>query len=317
MRDNGRRAGTGAALETAGGAYLAEASRLLADSLDYETTLGTVAALALPHIGGWCMVDLVEDDGTMRRLAVVHPDPAKQPLARRLVSGWPPALEDPLGVPVAVRTRRSELIPSLSDEEIAAAAHDPDHLRTLQELGIGSVIVVPMLARGQVHGAMTFVSPREHDFDDADLRLAEDLARRSAISIDNARLFRAAERARAQAEEASRAKSEFLAAMSHEMRTPLNAVLGYVDLLEVEIAGPLTEEQRQQLARIRSAGAQLLAMVGQVLDLARLESGSLPVARERASVQEAVDEALARARAAAADEGVSVHDQCADGRPAF
>jgi signal transduction histidine kinase len=313
MRTSGREPGS-AALEPAG-AYLAEASGLLADSLDYETTLATVAALALPQLGGWCIVDLVEEDGTMRRLAVVHPDPAKQALARRLASGWPPEVDDPLGVPVVVRTGRAELIAHVSDDALAEAARGPENLRILQALGVGSVIVAPMLARGQVHGAITFVSGPGQHYGDQDLAIAEDLARRAGISIDNARLYRAAGRARSQAEEASRAKSEFLAAMSHEMRTPLNAVLGYVDLLEVEIAGPVTDEQRQQLGRIRSASNQLLAMVDQVLDLARLESGSLPVAREQASVAEVVDEALARVRAAAGEEGVELVDECAAERP--
>ncbi len=88
---------------------LAEASRLLADSLDYETTLSRVAMLALPHLGSWCVVDLVEDQG-IRRPAVVHPDPEKQELARELQNGWPPSREDPLGVPAVARTRRSEVI---------------------------------------------------------------------------------------------------------------------------------------------------------------------------------------------------------------
>ncbi|HSU14699.1 GAF domain-containing sensor histidine kinase [Longimicrobium sp.] len=298
-----------AALEPAG-AYLAEASRVLSDSLDYETTLGRVAELALPQLGGWCIVDLLEEDGTMRRVAVVHPDPARQPMARRLVSGWPPHRDDPLGLPVVMRTRRAELIPDVSEDMLTTAAHDSEHRRVLQALGMGAVIVAPMLARGSVLGAITFVSGPGQHYGDEDLAVAEDLARRAGISIDNARLFRAAERARAQAEEASRAKSEFLAAMSHEMRTPLNAVLGYVDLLEVEIAGPLTEEQREQMARIRGSSAQLLALVDQVLDLARLESGSLPVARERAPVREAVDEALGRIRTAAAAEGVALANEC-------
>ena len=315
MAQHGRNAAGGTALEPAGGAYLAEASRVLSDSLDYETTLGTVAALALPQLGSWCIVDLVEDDGAMRRLAVVHPDPQKQALARRLAAGWPPEADDPLGAPVVVRTRQTEIIAHVTEEVLVAAARHPENLRILRALGIGSLIVAPMLARGQVHGAMTFVSAEGQHYDADDVALAEELARRAGTSIDNARLFRAAERARAQAEEASRTKSEFLAAMSHEMRTPLNAVLGYVDLLEVEIAGPLTEEQRGQLARVRSASAQLLAMVDQVLDLARLESGSLPVGREHASVQEAVDEALARVRAAAAAEGVGLVDECAGAHP--
>jgi signal transduction histidine kinase len=167
-----------------------------------------------------------------------------------------------------------------------------------------------MLARGHVHGAMTFVSTREHHYGPGDVELAEDLARRAAMAIENARLYRAASRARTEAEEASRAKSEFLAAMSHEMRTPLNAVLGYVDLLEMELPGPVNDEQREHLDRIRGAGSNLLALVEQVLDLARLESGGLPVARERSSVQEVVEAAVARVRATADAEGVRVVQAC-------
>jgi signal transduction histidine kinase len=300
--------------DAAGCAYLADASRLLADSLDYESTLTTVAALALPHLGAWGIVDVVESDGSMRRLAVVHPDPRMQSLARRLASGWPPEHGDPLGVPLAVTTRRAQLVETVTDEMLVAAAHDEGNLRTLRAMGIGSLIVVPMLARGHVHGAMTFVSPNEHHYGPGDLALAEDLARRAAMAIDNARLYRTAEAARRGAEDASRAKSEFLAAMSHEMRTPLNAVLGYVDVLELELHGPVTETQRAHLARIRGASAHLLALVEQALDLARLEAGKMPIARETASLQEAVDAAVARVRADADAAGVGVADACARGR---
>jgi len=292
------------------GAYLSEASRMLADSLEYETTLANVAALALPGLGAWCIVDVVEEDGSMRRLAVVHPDPTMQGLARRLASGWPPEVGDPLGVPLVAQTRRAEIVEEVSDEMLVEAAHDEDNLRTLRALGIGSLIVAPMLARGHVHGAMTFVSTREHHYGPGDVELAEDLARRAAMAIENARLYRAASRARTEAEDASRAKSEFLAAMSHEMRTPLNAVLGYVDLLELELPGPVNEAQRHHLDRIRGASGNLLALVDQALDLARLESGSLPVGRERASVHEAVEAAVARARAFDDAEGVRVVESC-------
>jgi signal transduction histidine kinase len=300
--------------DAAGCAYLADASRLLADTLDYESTLATVAALALPHLGSWCIVDVVESDGAMRRLAVVHPEPDKRALARRLTAGWPPELGDPLGVPVAVSTRRTQVVERVTDEMLVAAAHDDDNLRILRAMGIGSLVVVPMLARGHVHGAMTFVSPNAHHYGVGDLSLAEDLARRAAMAIDNARLYRTAEASRRHAEEASGAKSEFLAAMSHEMRTPLNAVLGYVDVLELELHGPLTETQRGHLERIRGSSAHLLALVEQALDLARLESGKLPVARETASLHEAVDGAVARALADAEAAGVRVADGCTRGR---
>jgi GAF domain-containing protein len=180
--------------------FLAEASRLLAQSLDYEATLETVAKLATPELGAWALVDLVEDDGAIRRLAVVHPDPSKQALARELERGYPPAVQDALGAPLVLRTREAELVPEVTDALLVAVARDPRHLEILRSLGIGSLMVVPMLARGHVVGCMTFVSAdSERRYAADDLALADDLATRCALAVDNARLYRAAQQARAEA----------------------------------------------------------------------------------------------------------------------
>jgi PAS domain S-box-containing protein len=177
--------------------FLAEASRTLAQSLDYETTLATVAGLATPELGAWVLVDLVEEDGAVRRLAVIHPDPGKQALARELERGYPPAVEDALGAPVVLRTRETVLVPEVTDDLLIAAARDARHLEILRILGMGSFMVVAMVARGEVVGCMTFVSAesgRRYGADD--LTLVEDLATRCAFAVDNARLYRAAERSR-------------------------------------------------------------------------------------------------------------------------
>jgi hypothetical protein len=105
-------------------AFLADASSLLANSLDYETTLSTVAHLALPSLGAWCIVDLVEGDGSIRRLAIVHPDPARQVLARRLEEGWPPRRDDLIGAPVVIRTRRSEVIEDVDGDLLIKLSHN-------------------------------------------------------------------------------------------------------------------------------------------------------------------------------------------------
>lgn len=97
-------------------AFLAEASRCLADSLEYEATLETVAGLALPLLGSWSIVDLTEPNGSVRRLAIVHPDPQKQAIARELKAGWPPRREDAMGVSRVAQTGKSELLTEITDE---------------------------------------------------------------------------------------------------------------------------------------------------------------------------------------------------------
>ena len=277
------RAGKGVAAQTAL-SFLLAATRTLADSLDVETTLASVARLSLPHLGSWCFVDLCEGDH-MRRLAVIHPDAGRQRLAQGLLSGWPPQRDDPLGIPSVVRTRRSEVVFPVTDEMLVAAARSPENLRILRALEIGSLMTVPLLAREEVLGAITYVSPNHGDsFSAEDRALAEDLATRCAIAIDNARLFACAQQARAEAEaaqkraeEANLAKMRFLSTMSHELRTPLNAIGGYAELLETGVRGALTEAQLADVRRIQVNGRHLLGLVESVLGYARVSVGRVEI----------------------------------------
>jgi signal transduction histidine kinase len=311
-----RRRASAPARRYAEAAFLAEASRLLADSLDYEETLATVAALALPHLGAWCIVDIVESDNSLRRLAIVHPDPAKQVLARMLEDGWPPRRDDPLGVPAVMLTRRPEIISPVTDELLRQAAQSDETRDVLHSLGIGSLLVVPLIARGTVLGAMTFVGATGgHSYTLRDLALAEDLAARCAIAIENARLYRDAQAARAEAEEASRAKSQLLAMTSHEIRTPINAIIGYAQLLDMGLDGPLTELQRRKIERIQASSQYLLTLVDRILDTARTEVGRLTVQNEPVDLREAVEAAVSIAQPQAADRSL-VLDVQLDGAPA-
>src|SRR4051812_8483474 len=180
--------------------FLADASRVLSGSLDYETTLAAVADLAVPRIADWCGVDVVEGED-VQRVAVAHVDPSRVELAREFQRRYPPGPDSLLHRIVA--TGRSEVIPEITDEMLVAGAVDDDHLRIIRELGMRSVMAVPMTLRDRVLGIITFVSAEAgRRFDAQDLALAEDLALRAAVAIDNARLYEAS-RAIAQTLQAS------------------------------------------------------------------------------------------------------------------
>jgi PAS domain S-box-containing protein len=182
--------------------FLAESSRVLASSLDYATTLRAVARLAVPTLADWCAVDVLTEDGALQRLAVEHVDPAKVRLASEAEERWPSDREAPQGVHHVLRTGESEMMSHIPEALLTAAARDPEHLALLRALGLRSYVCVPLTARGRVLGALTLVhaeSGRSHD--EADLVLAEELARRAAVAIDNARLFGETEEARNQLEQ--------------------------------------------------------------------------------------------------------------------
>jgi serine phosphatase RsbU (regulator of sigma subunit) len=169
--------------------FLAEASGLLDRSLDYDETLESIASLAVPDIADWCTVDALEY-GELRNVVVRHVDPEKTKFGERLLGTfhYPPGA--PNGPPHVVRTGQSELLPEISDEMLVANARNDKHLEMLRELGMRSVMVVPMVSRSRMLGTITFVSAESgRIFSAYDVLLAEDLARRAAVAFDNARLY--------------------------------------------------------------------------------------------------------------------------------
>jgi signal transduction histidine kinase len=321
-------------------AFLAETSRCLANSLDFETTLATGAGLALPYFGTWCMVDIVETDGTIRRVAVIHPDAGKQRQVREFYDAHPPGPGDPLGAARVIRTLESEFVLAYDDDVLEGIAEE-EHRLLLQELGARSFLMVPMLARGRTLGAITFVSDHRREYDDADLLLAEDLGRRCAMAVDNACLYAASEEARRAAEEAreaatltalraeelldeanlaryeaetaNRARTAFLGTISHEFRTPLTAVQGFTDLLMAEAAGPLNEKQLHNVRRIRGASDHLLTLIGEILTFAQQQSGRSELRLREVDLTAVVREAATIVKPLAAAKGLSFPLRVPDG----
>ena len=242
--------------------FIAEASHVLASSLDFATTLTSVARLAIPHVADWCAVYVDDGNGSCQPLAVAHVDPTKESLARELDRRYPPDPAATHGVSSVMRTGNPEVMYEDVDALLAATARDPDELRMLRELGVASRLIVPLRARGRTLGAITFVAATQNrGYGPEDLALAEQLASAAGLAVDNARLYH-------EAQEANRLKDEFLATVSHELRTPLNAMLGWARLLRAGNMAPgMHDRALVTIERNAQAQAQL---VDDLLDVSRI-----------------------------------------------
>ena len=290
--------------------FLSLAGEVLGSSLDYETTLTSVARLAVPTLADWCVVDLVAPDGSLELMAVAHVEPEKVEWARAVRAKRPQRRDAPYGAAKVIRTGEPEFIATVTDDIIIATAISEDELATLRGLGLRSFMCVPMAARGEVLGAISFATTVESKrrYEKADLALATDLARRAAAAIDNARLY-------TDAVEANASKARFLAVMSHELRTPLTAVIGYTELLADEIVGPLSEAQKDPLARIKASGTHLLTLIEEILAFARIEAGQEMLRLETVDLTALAHEAVSVVEPLMRGKRLSVTVAPADGSP--
>jgi signal transduction histidine kinase len=291
-----------------GAELLNEASKALASTLDYEKTLNAVARLAVGDLADWCAVDLSDGHGRVRQVVVSHKDETKIGWARELNKRYPPDYGGPSGVGQVIRSGRAEIYPEITEEMLVGAARDAEHGRIMRELQIKSALIVPMIARGRTLGALTLISTTPgRRYGDQDQALAQELATRAAIAIDNAQLYRGALAA-------SDAKSAFLATISHELRTPLNAIIGYASLLEEGIDGMLSAGQKAQIGRIRLSADHLLALIDEVLTFSRVDAGKEVVRSDEVDLKPIVGEALSMVAPVAAGKGLELRDETGDER---
>jgi signal transduction histidine kinase len=253
--------------------FLARASQALAASLDFRVTLDRVARLAVPIVADLCAVDMLEPDGSIRRLAVAHRTPQKAGLAWELEHRWPSRLDDLYGPGRVIRDGQPELRKEVQEAKLPRAARDAEHLRALRALRLESYLIVPLQARGRILGAITFAYAGSHRYyRKADLRLALELAARAALAVDNALLYRASR-------EAVRLRDEFLAVASHELKTPITPLNLRLQTLrrELERKGAALEPSRvsEHLTVLQRQCKRLATLAESLLDVSRLEAGKL------------------------------------------
>jgi PAS domain S-box-containing protein len=284
-------------------AFLAEASTMLAATLDYERTLVNISRLAIPTFADWCFVYLALEGQEISSALIAHFDPEKEFLARQVEIRPEDLSSETLPVVRVFQSGTPELFADISDEELRETVGDEEKFEALKQLGLRSAVVVPIPGRHSVLGVIGFASPTQNRYTSTELIFAQDLARRISLALENARLYR-------EAQEANRAKDEFLATLSHELRTPLNAILGWTQILRSKRLDEVTTARAFEAIE-RNAKSQA-DLIEDMLDVSRIITGRLRLELQPVQLSEAVEAALDSVKPAADAKGVRFEAELAE-----
>jgi two-component system CheB/CheR fusion protein len=277
--------------------FLSEAAAVLGGSVDYATTMEAIGSIAVPMFAEWCVVDMIEPDGAVLRSETVYGGAEARGVAGAGSRRAMMASDHP--VSIVLRTGKPFILEEVRASYLEPGVWEADEMARLRALDPRSLLIVPLTSGGgHILGAMTLASARSgsaRSYTRDDLAVAQEFARRAAHAIEAAAHYRDMATARLSAEAANRVKSEFLASMSHELRTPLNAILGYVQLLEMEVTGPITDKQREHLHRIEHSQQHLLGLIEDVLQFAKIEAGRVDMQMAVIPIHEAISEAASLA----------------------
>jgi signal transduction histidine kinase len=300
-----------------GRAFLAEATGLLLSSLDYETTLVKMARLAVPRVADWCAF-CFEQEGHIEPLAIIHQDPAKVDQLMAVLRRFPLSPDLPFAYPKVLRTGMWDLVPDLTEEHLRVAARDEENLRLLREIGLRSILTVPLVVAGKTLAALTLAtSDTDRRFTSEDVAFAEELARRAALAMENARLYRAVQREgeehkhavealrdlndhleqrvrerTAKLEEITQELDAFAATVAHDLRAPLRVMKAFSEILVEDYSGRILDSVGQEYARkIDRASDRMSGLVEDLLEYSRLARQDVPI--HDVDLEEAVDGVLA------------------------
>jgi PAS domain S-box-containing protein len=270
--------------------FLAQASAEFATMVDIRPTFQRLAQLAVPTFADWCVVDLLDDDGELERVAVAHTDLEKATIAVALARRLPPDPDMPHGIWNVLRTGRAEVIGDMRDNILSKRGWDPERLDALRKLGLRSYLGVPLVTQGKALGVITFISAESgRIYGEHDLALAADLARRAATAMENASLYQALQRS-------DRAKDVFLATLAHELRNPLAPISNMLHLLRLR-REPLEDGAAgQPLDLIERQVGQLSRLVNDLLDVSRINTGKIELKREATDLVAVLHSAIETSR---------------------
>ena len=288
--------------------FLAEASAILASTLDYDATLAAVPRLAIPKFGDWCALALVAPDESIERIFAPHADPALAPTLDEMMRRYPLHWDSPWLAVDVLRTGAPAVVAAVTDDWLEAHTEDAEHRRLLKQVGASSLMSIPLVARDQVLGAITLGRGEgSPPFDEADVALGSDIAARAALAIDNARLYQTAQRA-------TQARDVVLGIVSHDLRNPISAIAMCASALRE--SPPEAASDRSSLAdTIYDSAEWMQRLIQDLLDVAAIEARQLSIERHREPVEPIVQRIVATFERPAGERGVRLGVEIAPGTP--
>ncbi len=265
--------------------YLAEASKILSSSLDYQTTLNTIAHLAVPKIGDWCTVDILEKN-KIKQVSVAHKDPKKIKWAKELRKNRPIDMDAPTGLPNILRTGKSELYAHISDEMLKASSKVKKDYELMKSLGFKSAMIVPLFSQKKPIGAITFVTTETtRHYNQADLLMAEELATRASVAIENARLYKGSQ-------EAITLRDDFISVASHELKTPVTSVKMFTQVLKRHSEQIGDMKAVSHLTKMDRQINKLTELIYDLLNVAKIQAGRMEFRQQLFDFDKAVKEVV-------------------------
>lgn len=250
--------------------YLSQSSKILSSSLDYNKTLVSVADLGVPEIADWCTVDMLMGDGKIKQLALAHVDPKKIKWAKELNKKSPPRdINSPTGISQVLRTGKSGYYPFISDEILVASARTKKELTLLRKLNLRSCMIVPLNVQNKIIGTITYVaSDSGRLYTHSDLTMAEEVAGRAALAIENARLFTESQKAIA-------IRDEFINIASHELKTPVTSLKMYTQIMHKQFQKTGNEALLAPLSKMNGQLQKLNLLIDDLLNISKIQLGKL------------------------------------------
>ncbi len=289
-------------------ALLAEASRVLSTSFDYQTTLAALVRLAVPTLADYCALDILEGENEFKRIGEAHVDPTKSNLIRQVGTFPRSALTAQHPLIRVMTTGYPVLEADITPAFIRASFAEHSQRQMVEALGPRSFICVPLVSSGKILGALTLVtSGSGRRYDEADLSLAADMARRAAIVVEHARLFH-------EAQQATKARDDVLAVVAHDLRNPLNTVTMAIGLMLENTPVERTQERRQ-VEIVRRAADRMNRMIQDLLDVKRMESGRLAIDLRPEDVDVIINDMIEMLRPLAVGSSIALEAKVPEGLP--